>query len=312
MGTTWRVTVSRQLTEKAHDELREAVTARLEEIEAKMSHWREDSEVSVFNRAGAIARVEVSEETAWVVAFAQEMRVQSRGAFDVTVATEVAARGFGPESLRPAAEENVPRGGGGEHLQVSTEPPFLLKELGGLAIDLSGVAKGYAVDQVAALLDAKRFENYLVELGGELKGRGRAPDGDWWAIGLENPDPLGRKAPVAVELRNEAIATSGNYRLFRQDADGGIRSHLIDPRSEKDQDQLFRSVSVIHPSAAEADAWATALFVMGEEEGLAVAARSGLVARFVESPKSGMSRGRSTASFDEREVVGSRLPVQEK
>nr|WP_318781324.1 FAD:protein FMN transferase [Sphingomonas aliaeris] len=142
---------------------------------------------------------------------------------------------------------------------------------GGLSLDLSGIAKGYAVDAVADLLAASGIAHALVEIGGELVGRGVRPDGQPWWVDLEVPPGL-TLAPFRVALHGLAVATSGDYRRGE---------HTIDPRTGYPVVDPVASVSVIHRSALAADAWATALTVLGVHEGIAMAEREGLAARLV-------------------------------
>lgn len=298
MGTTWQVTVAAPLSAGGRDQLKSAIADRLEEIEAKMSHWREDSEVSRFNRSPAGEAVPVSEETARVVAFAQEVRAQSGGAFDVTVARIVAAGGFGPDALVPGVDDVLRAGG--EHLRVSLDPPSLEAGDPNVAIDLSGVAKGYAVDQAAALLESAGHRDFLIEVGGELRAKGRRPGGDPWMVGIEAPDPAERRIQIRIALTDESIATSGNYRLFREGKKGDLESHLVDPRTGETAGKPFRSVSVIHAEAMTADAWATALFVLGEEKGLATAEELGIAVCFLKLREDGAVEEKMTAGFEAR------------
>lgn len=274
MGTTWRVTVASDVSQAEVDALGRAAGNLIEELEARFSHWRADSEVSRLNAAGTGEQAEVSSETRELIALAEEIGEASGGAFDIRVGKEVSGRGFGPE--RPAG--------------------------GGAAFDLSGIAKGHAVDRVAELLDSRGHENYLVEIGGELKARGVNDRGDAWTVGVEAPDPDGRVLHLRVRLVNAAIATSGNYRLYREGKGGKIYSHIVDPRGggKAPGQRAFRSVSVIHESAATADAWATALFVLGETEGLRKAEAVGIAACFLRLEDEGEVSESMTAGFRKR------------
>lgn len=280
------------------------ITGLLEEIEAKLSHWRESSEVSRFNKAPAKTEVPVSRETAELVAFGEEIRRISGGAFDIRVAKEVAARGFGPSAL-----DRIDRGEASvSEIRVQMDPPkdpqkntaSLMKDKAGTAMDLSAYVKGYAVDRIGVLLDKKGVTNYLIEVGGELKARGINKKGKPWVVGVEVPKPHVSSLHLRVQLENEAIATSGNYRLFRNTPSGEIRSHLVDPRDHSSSEVVFRSVSVIHQNAMAADAWATALFVLGEKEGLQLAEKRGLPVCFLRLDPNGEVVSRTTGGFDER------------
>lgn len=246
--------------------------ARLDAINAEMSHWRQDSVISRFNRAGPGIWVELPADFAAVIDAALDIARRSEGAFDPAIGRIVDLRGFGPD---PAARSEDAReieaawAAAGWH-RLRWDRPRLLQP-GGLAIDLSGIAKGYAVDAVAEHLAEHGVGNALVEIGGELVGRGVRPDGDPWWVDLE--DPPGVALPrLRIALHGLAVATSGDYRRG---------AHSIDPRSGRSIDNGVRSVSVLHKSAMLADAWATALTVLGVERGLALASQEALAARFV-------------------------------
>lgn len=296
MGTTWKVIA---IAPGARSErLRRETADLLETLEAKCSHYREESEISRFNRAAAHVAVPVSAETAQLVSHGERMRETSRGAFDIRVARAVAARGFGPDAL--AAETQARRKTPGT-ITVGTDPPSLTKDDSALAVDLSAFAKGHAVDRVAALLDQHGVHHYLVEIGGELRAKGTKPDGEPWSVGVEAPNPDGRVLHLGVTLDNEAIASSGNYRLFHRQDDGRLESHLVDPRGREDQaETVFRSVSVILPEAMHADAWATTLFVLGGSEGPRLARELEIPACFLRLTNDGGVEEQMVAGFDRR------------
>lgn len=156
----------------------------------------------------------------------------------------------------------------------------LNKKNGGVQCDLSAIAKGYAVDLVAEKLMSLGFENFMVEVGGEVTTRGRRLDGRIWRIGIEKPDAHGRAVQRAVPLDNMALATSGDYRNYRE-IDGKRFSHILDPRTGQPIENRVASVSVIHPSCMTADALATAFSVMGFEDSMAIAQRDKLAAIFL-------------------------------
>jgi thiamine biosynthesis lipoprotein len=159
------------------------------------------------------------------------------------------------------------------------------------------VAKGYAVDSIAEGLRARGFRDFLVEIGGETRASGERAEGGAWRVGIERPDPERRSVFTVVELADRALATSGNYRSYRDVA--GVRlSHLIDPRTGRPTTHELASVSVVHESAAHADAFATGLSVLGLQEGHALAERRGLAAYFIERDADGTLRGVATSAFE--------------
>lgn len=273
MGTGWTVRAVLPAGQTPAG-VRAAIVARLDGIVAEMSHWSPASLLSRFNRSAAGSWTTLPPDFARVMAEGLAIAEASGGAFDPTIGRLVDLHGFGPVPAdRPADASQVARalGDSGWRRLDFTPADRRLRQPGGLSLDLSGIAKGYAVDAVADLLTASGIAHALVEIGGELVGRGVRPDGQPWWVDLEVPPGL-TLAPFRVALHGLAVATSGDYRR------GG---HTIDPRTGYPVVDPVASVSVVHRSALEADAWATALTVLGVDEGIAMAAREGLAARLV-------------------------------
>jgi thiamine biosynthesis lipoprotein len=284
-GTTWHVRLAGVDGAPAPDVVAHEIRAALDGIDAGTSTWRDDSEIARFNRSPSTAWRAVSRDTAAVVAVALEVHRRSEGAFDPTVAPLVALWGFGPEGQRqrPPAPEAVSaalvRVAGGA-LAVRHDPPALRKARPDLTLDLSAVAKGYAVDAVARRLDALGVRRFLVEVGGELRARGDGPGGSPWRVGIERPEPGPSRIGWTVALADAALASAGDYRRYFEWR-GRRYSHVIDPRSGRPVDHGLVSVSVLAAEAAWADAWATALLVLGPEAGARVATREGLAVLFL-------------------------------
>lgn len=282
MGTSYHIKV---VAESSLDKaaLTERIQQVLDRIEARMSTYREDSELSRFNRLQTQDWFEVSEETAFVVSLAHQVSEQSNGAFDATVGPLVNLWGFGPDPSihnAPASaliDERLQQIGY-QAVQVRREPPSLSKQQPRI-LDLSAIAKGYAVDQLAELL-ANDFDGFMVEVGGELRLHGKKPGEEPWRIAIERPDVGSRKLQQVIEVGDNAIATSGDYRnYFEQD---GVRfSHTIDPQTGRPISHRLASVTVVDPSCARADAFATAMMVLGDEKGLALATKLGLNVFFI-------------------------------
>ncbi len=272
MGTTWSV---RLVPPPRCDiaAMRAAVVARLDGIVAEMSHWGADSHLSRFNRAAAGTWTVLPPDFAHVIATALRIAEITDGAFDPAIGRLVDVWGFGPAPVPDlpdeAAIDAAMRVSGWQRLRFDPAARRLCQP-GGLALDLSGIAKGFAVDAVANMLAEHGVRHVLVEIGGELVGRGVRPDGEPWWVDLEIP-PGVKVEPLRVALHGLAVATSGNYR--RGD-------HNLDPRTGRPADRGVRSVSVLHPSAMIADAWATALTVSGPAT-LAVAEVHGIAARIL-------------------------------
>ncbi|HFD79738.1 MAG TPA: FAD:protein FMN transferase [Gammaproteobacteria bacterium] len=280
--------------------LQRGVQRRLEEVDARMSTYRADSELSRFNRNPSTDWVPASPELVRVIAEAQRISALSDGAFDVTVAPLVDLWGFGPEPGEDRVpEEAAIRGAlarvGYRKLHVRRQPPALKKDRGDLHVDLSAIAKGYAVDVVADYLSAQGVDDYLVEVGGEMRASGHKAGGQPWRIGIERPQPGQRSVYAVVALSDVAVATSGDYRnYFRQQ--GRLYSHTIDPRTGRPVSHHLASVTVLAASSMYADGMATALDVLGPGAGFELAEREGLVAFFIVRTEKGFE-DRATRAF---------------
>lgn len=301
MGTSWSVKLAAvDVPRERRGEIRRAIEAELAAVDAAMSTWREDSELSRFNVHASSQPFPVSPEVAAVFRIAAEVSELSGGAFDVTVGPVVAAWGFGKTDGVPAPPSDAELDGLRERVGfrfIEVESGLLRKSRPDVAADLSAIAKGYAVDRVAAALEALGFDAYLVEVGGELRARGARSDGAVWRVAIERPDAEVRTAFDVIALRDIALATSGDYRNFYQS--GGRRySHTIDPRTARPIAHALASVSVLHPEAVYADALATALNVLGPEAGYALAEREGLAALFIVRESGGDFEVTATDGFE--------------
>lgn len=280
MGTGWRV---RLATVPGLDlaALTRAIAAMLDGLVAQMSHWEPDSLLGRFNRAPAGTRIVLPPDFATVMVAALDVAARSDGAFDPAIGALVDLWGFGPHPVTAppddAAIDRALATGGWRALSPDPGPPSSLVQPGGVRLDLSGIAKGYAVDRLAALLRDHGINHALAEIGGELIGMGMRPDADPWWVDLETPEDAA--PPLRVALHGLAVATSGDYVRGR---------HTIDPRSGRPVPHAL-AVSVLHPSAMLADAWATVLSVTPPAMFHAVAAREGLAARLLARTDAGMT-----------------------
>lgn len=277
------------------------VRGLLERIEGRMSHYRPDSELSRFNRGGATEPQPMSRETLGVVAEALEVSRVSGGAFDVTVGPLVDAWGFGPPGRAPAAPDEATLAAlrarvGSDLLEVDLAASTLRKRRPDVVVDLSAIAKGYAVDAVGALLAEHGLGDYLVEIGGELRAGGRNERGESWRIAIERPTPGLAAAQRIVPLANAALATSGDYRNF-YDLDGARVSHTVDPRTGRPVTHGLLAVSVIAERCSLADARSTALNVLGPDDGHTLAVAQGWAALFVTDDGTGGFIERETPAF---------------
>jgi thiamine biosynthesis lipoprotein len=285
MGTTFTVKLIDPATTVDQSKLGRLISERLEEIEQRFSTYRPTSELSLVNDALRTDWITVSAELCDVVDSAQSISRQTNGAFDITVGPLVLLWGFGPGSERTAppgdamiaeARSSV----GYEKVVTDCSMPAVRKKLPGVHMDLSAFVKGYAVDQVALLLDERGVSNYLVEIGGELRVAGHNSLEQPWAIAVEKPDVDTRSVQSVVHITNRGMATSGDYRNFFEH-DGVRYSHTIDPATGRPVAHEAAAVTVISDSSAEADALATALLVMGPDDGMRFAQDADIAAFFL-------------------------------
>jgi thiamine biosynthesis lipoprotein len=285
MGTTWSVKLAEPPPAERAAALRGELALVLDSVDRSMSTFRPKSELSRFNASRSGDWFAVSAQTAMVVAKAQDIATRTGGAFDVTAGPLVNLWGFGPEP-RPArapsdGELRAARAATGYgRLEVRATPPALRMPAGKRYVDLSGIAKGFAVDALAEQLEARGIADYLVEVGGELRAGGRRSRGEPWKIGLEQPIAGGRTLGRVLVLEDRAVATSGDYRNFRE-LDGERVTHVLDPRNGHPVRTGVASASVVCATAMEADALATALMVLGPAEGLSLARREQLAVQLV-------------------------------
>ena len=268
-----------------------------------MSTYDPESELSRLNRFDRPEWFEVSPETAAVVDEALRIGRLTEGGFDVTVGPLVSLWNFGPvrrttDRVPPPDEIEEARARTGlEKVEVRLSPPAVRKHRQDVSIDLSGIAKGFAVDEIADLLERSGVENYMVDVGGEVKARGRNPKGKPWQIAVESPVAEKREIYKVLPLDRLAVATSGDYRnYFEQD---GIRyAHILDPRSGKPIAHRLASVSVLDPSCMRADALATGLMVLGPENAYNLAVREELAVLFLVKTPTGFVE-QTTPQFEQ-------------
>ncbi len=274
MGTFYHITLATEPDAPAVDTeaLKREIDAELKKINQMMSTYIPDSDLMRFNAAPVNEWMELPEPLLEVFAISRSVSEKTQGAFDITVAPLVDLWGFGPQ-MRP---QQVPSA---SDLQVAMQRVgYQLLEVDGnrarrladIRVDLSAVAKGYGVDWVAAYLYERGYRNHMVDIGGEVRVNGVSPRGDRWRIAIERPGLLHEGVFTSVLLDNQAVATSGDYRNYFEE--NGVRySHTLDPKTGKPIRHNLVSVTVIADTAADADAWATALNVLGPEAGIAIA-----------------------------------------
>jgi thiamine biosynthesis lipoprotein len=291
MGTTYTVKVRDMPENVIFTSLREGIDQILERINSRMSTYRENSELSLFNRSTSTDWSKVSPETVRVINEALRVSYLTNGAFDVTVAPLVNMWGFGPEPKtievpsQGIIKERLPSIGY-QHLHTQTSPPAIRKDHPNLQIDLSAIAKGYAVDQVAEYLESLNISHFLVEIGGELRGKGHNSTGFPWKVAIEKPASGERTIHRVLYLQSHAMATSGDYRNFFE-KNGKRFSHTINPQTGQPITHQLASVTVVRASCMEADALATGLMVLGPEEGYKLAVQEKFPVLFVSRTQKG-------------------------
>ncbi len=299
MGTSWNVQL---LLLPHHDvhELQAGIEAELNQVVMQMSTWDPSSHLCEFNRAAANSWQSLPAEFFKLVDYSLYLSQQTAGAYDITAGKLVDLWGFGPAGKRndaPTASEisTALQAGNWKSLELD-HLNQRLRQTGNVTLDLSSIAKGFALDQIALYLEAQKISSYLIELGGELRGLGMKKDRSPWWVRIENPanhhDRLNKEYLVA--LHGLSIATSGDYRQYFEQ-DGRRYAHTLDPRTGYPVDHDLASVTVLHPQCMVADAMATALTVMGCTAGLDYANQHQIAALFLQRTASGLEEKMSSA-----------------
>src|SRR5690554_5670192 len=299
-GTSYHISVVLPEDHERLEKLAQDIEETLEGVDASMSTWRKDSELSKLNRLEDQSDwIPVSEPLYEVLSRSVEISRLTEGAFDITIGPVVNLWGFGPEA-RP---EQVPSDDelaqalastGFEHLSLRAQPPAV-KASQPQYIDLSAIAKGYGVDVVARYLDSEGIKAYLVEIGGEVRTLGRKPGGDAWRLAVEEPTEDAQQVNKVVALSGQAMATSGDYRNYYE-SQGQRYSHTIDPDTGKPISHKLASVTVLADDCMTADALATAFTVMGYARAASLATRENIPAYFIVRGDNGFET-RQTPAF---------------
>jgi thiamine biosynthesis lipoprotein len=300
-GTRYHISVVLPEDHDRLESLAKGIDEALEGVDASMSTWREDSELSKLNRReDQSAWIPVSDGLFEVLTRADEISRLTDGAFDVTIGPVVNLWGFGPDA-RPEqipSEEELARAlakTGYEHLSLQADPPAVKAAIPQY-IDLSAIAKGYGVDVVARYLDSEGIAAYLVEIGGEIRTHGQKPDGSVWRLAIEQPvEGAEHTVNSIVSLPSRAMATSGDYRHYYE-SEGRRFSHTIDPDTGQPIAHHLASVTVIADDSMTADALATGFTVMGYERASALATRENIPAYFIIRTENGFE-GHQTPAF---------------
>ncbi len=285
MGTYYSVKIARPPVGMSAEGLRPEVEAVLDQVIAEISTYDPTSELSRLNRNPSTDWIAVSPNLYAVIAEGQRIAALTDGAFDITVGPLVNLWGFGPQKPSaalptPAEIESARARVGWRKLELRATPPAVRKTRADLYIDLSALGEGYGADRVAAWLDAHGATDYMVAVAGAIQAKGRNAKGQPWAIAIEEPMPDRRSVHRIIPVSDRALSTSGDYRNFFE-RNGKRYSHEIDPMTGAPVERNLGSVTVIGEVGMVVDGLATALMVMGEERGPALAEAQGLAAYFI-------------------------------
>ena len=281
MGTFWRVSVI-GVDEAKAQALRAKVQAQLDADDRLLSTWKNDSALMRFNHAADTRPWPVSEAMADIVTLSLRIGAKTHGAMDITVGPLVNLWGFGPDKQPVATPDAQAIAAakartGLQHLQVINQSgrQFLQKDIPDLFVDLSTVGEGYAADHLARLMEQEGISRYLVSVGGALVSRGMNGEGKPWRVAIQKPTDRENAVQAIVDINGHGISTSGSYRNYYE-LDGKRISHVIDPQTGQPITHKLVSVTVIAPTALEADGWDTGLMVLGPEKAQQVVHEEGL------------------------------------
>lgn len=292
MGTFWRVSVI-GVDEAKAQALRAKVQAQLDADDRLLSTWKNDSALMRFNHATDTRPWPVSEAMADIVTLSLRIGAKTHGAMDITVGPLVNLWGFGPDKQPVATPDAQAIAAakartGLQHLQVINQSgrQFLQKDIPDLFVDLSTVGEGYAADHLARLMEQEGISRYLVSVGGALVSRGMNGEGKPWRVAIQKPTDRENAVQAIVDINGHGISTSGSYRNYYE-LDGKRISHVIDPQTGQPITHKLVSVTVIAPTALEADGWDTGLMVLGPEKAQQVVREQGLAVYMIVKEREG-------------------------
>lgn len=294
-GTTYHFTfvLPQRKEQKANEQavvsqelINKAINAELARIDASISNYRKDSTIELFNAQLDTEPHEVNEEVVQLVEQARKISIASNGCYDLTVKPLFDLWGFKKDVFNLPSDEALQQTLQliGINKLITVDSTHLQKTLPNLRVDLSSIGQGHSVGRIAELLEKHGVTNYLVEIGGELKARGKKPDGKPWRVALEKPLPNERKLSKIVAFNSGepmSLMASGTYRHYF-DNNGKRYSHILDARTGKPVEHNTVSVAVLHPNPAIADAWSTALLCLGSEAGIKAANDNNIAALYVD------------------------------
>ena len=288
MGTTYNVTVIDNPLSLSKENLKKRIEETLNEVNEKMSNWYDQSEINMINNDNRGEPIDLSQELFDVINISTDIHNRSNGAFDITAAPLINLWGFGPNKserkIPSVSEVNAALEMVGQTRLLKLIPGLnqLKKRNSEVSINLSAIAKGYGIDRIARTLREEKIQNFLVEIGGDLITSGTNKNGNAWSIGIESPKGGRQIVQYVIKIKDQAMATSGDYKNFFEK--NGIRySHIIDPKTGYPIRHKTLSVTVLSNSAALADGWATAMLVLGKNDGMIVANKLDIPVFFISS-----------------------------
>lgn len=290
MGTNYTIVAIDHAKVLENKDVELAIKAAISGINQSLSNWDAGSEISRFNAAHNTDPIKVSKEFATIVAHAQKVHQASERQFDISLGPLIETWGFGAQGTKLSApseaaiELAMAKSGDLANLKVSSNA--LQKNNSESELFLSGIGKGFGVDQIAQALQSLGVKDYLVEIGGDLVTSGRNGEGMAWQIGIETPTMATRDVQAVIPVSNLAVATSGDYRNYFEQ-DGRRYSHILDSQTGRPVTHNTASATVIAENAMMADAWSTAMLVLGRERGLEIAERNGVAVMFLDREEGG-------------------------
>lgn len=285
MGTTFMVKVIDLPEDLPAETVRNDLSALLKDVNDKMSLWVKESELVRFNSSSSTDWISVSDDLLHVTEAAQKISQLTDGRFDVTMEPLIKLWGFSTreKSNQAPSDEEIAAAlaiVGYQKVQTHSAPAAMRKRIADVTVNLSAIAKGYGIDQLARYLESQGIENYMVEIGGDLRVKGLNARQEAWQIAIEKPDVTSRSVYRIFPVRGAGMATSGDYRNYFE-VDGTRYTHIIDPRTGRPVTHKLASVTVLSDTAMQADGLATALLAMGEVDGPALAEKNGIAAFFL-------------------------------
>ncbi len=284
MGTTYNVVAIDHNNAVSKSEVETEIASALNAVNTSMSNWDTTSEISLFNAATDSATLDMSADLAEVMAASADVNIKSQGRFDTTIGSLIELWGFGAPGSQPVPNADaiaVAMGQSGHANTLNLNGTQLQKSGDATQVYLAGIGKGYGADRIGRALNAMGITDYMVEIGGDLVTSGRNPNGLPWQIGIESPNAADRAVMDVVPVSNRGLASSGDYRNYFE-VDGQRYSHLIDPTTGHPVTHTTASATVLADNAMLADAWSTAMLILGTDRGLDIAEAEGIAVQFVD------------------------------